>query len=79
VSSFSLFLHEHGPVAVGLGQIALDVFVEIVADAFAVLEQQFAVHDLERVHVNLDQLVSRDAVRTVAAEGWFVFRRVGLE
>src|SRR5215510_5302247 len=78
-SSFSFFLHEGGPVAVSFGQIALGVFVEIVANAFAVLEQQPAIHNLKRLYVDLDQFVPRDTVGAIAPKGRFIFRRIGLE
>lgn len=70
---FSLLFDETGPVLLGFGEIPLSVLVEIVSDAFAVLEDQAAIHDLKGVHVNLDEFVPGDAIRTVATENRFVF------
>ena len=36
---FPLFSDEAGPIGVGFGEIAFGVGVEVVADAFAVLQQ----------------------------------------
>ena len=48
------------------------VLVEVVSHAFAVLEQQPPVHDLESVHINLDQFALREAVGAVTAERGFI-------
>ena len=76
---FSLFLDQSRPVRFGFREIAFCVLVEVTAHAFAVLEQQPALYDLEGVHVNFDQLALRDAIGAVAAERGLVFGRVALE
>src|ERR1051325_5958432 len=76
---FSLLFDEPGPVLVSLGEIPLSVLVEIVSDAFAVLEDQATIHDLKGVHVNFDELVSGNAVGAVTAENRFVFSGLFIE
>src|SRR5436190_24148539 len=56
---FPLFLDQSRPVRLGFREIAFGVLVEIVPHAFAVLEQQMPVHDLESIHINLDQFALR--------------------
>ncbi len=63
----------------GLGEIPLGVLVEIISDAFAVLKDQAAVHDLKGVHVNFNELIAGNAVGAVAAENRFVFGGLFLE
>src|SRR5262249_21222436 len=53
--------------------------VEIVSDAFAVLEEQAAIDDLKGVHVNFHEFVAGNAVGAVAAENGFVFGRLFVE
>ena len=73
---FPFFRYERRPVCIGLGQIAFDVFVEIVPDAFAVLQQQLPMHNLGRLCIDLDQLVARNAKGAIAAERRFILGRV---
>src|SRR5260370_37676374 len=76
---FPLFLDKSWLVRFGLREIAFGVLVEISPHAFAVLQQQPAIDDLEGVHVYLDQFSFRDTVGAVAAEYGFIFGRVALE
>ena len=63
----------------GLGEIPLSVLVEIVSDAFAVLEDQAAIHDLKGIHVNFDEFVPGNTVSAVATENRFEFGRLFIE
>ena len=63
----------------GLGEIPLSVLVEIISDAFAILKDQAAIHDLKGVHVNFHEFVPGNAVGAVAAENRFVFGGLFIE
>jgi hypothetical protein len=73
VLRFALLFDETGPVLLGFGEIPLSVFVELVSDAFAVLEDQAAIHDLKGVHVNFHEFVTGNAVGAIAAENRLEF------
>ena len=79
VNRFTVFVDQAGPVHLGFGEIALGVLVEIVSDAFAVLEDQAAVHDLKGIHVNFYEFVAGNAISAVTAEYGFVFGGVLIE
>src|ERR1043166_315549 len=76
---FSVLFDEAGPVLLGLGEIPMSVLVEIVSNAFAVLEDQAAIHDLKGIHVNFDEFVPGNTVSAVATENRFVFGGLFIE
>src|SRR6266478_4067427 len=70
---FSFLLQQAGPICVCFGEISASVFVEIVADIFAILNKEPAIHDLEGFGVDFDKFVAGNAEGAVAAECRLVF------
>src|SRR5204863_618366 len=78
-SLFALPLHETRPVRVSLGEISLGILVEIVSNAFAVLQQQATFEDLESFWVDFDEFVARNPVGAKAPVRWLVLLRLFVE
>src|SRR5882724_11165751 len=70
----SFFIKEPRPILVRLGQISLLVFIEAVANALAVLKDQFSIDNLESIDIHRHQFVARDAVSAITAKDGFIFR-----
>lgn len=71
--SFPFFLNQPWPILAGLVEIAFLVFVEAVADAFAVLHVELSIDDLKSFHLHGRQLVAGNTISTITAEQRLVF------
>ena len=70
---FSFLFDEAGPIRFSFDEVALGVFVEIVAHAFAVLKEEATLDDLKGLRIDFNELVSGNSKGAVAAESGLIF------